>query len=345
MSFSRPVYLYGLALLPLLFLFWLWTERRRQAALARLGEQALLQRLSAGVNRRGRRWQTWLWFFALALLLVGLARPLWGTQVETVTQRGVQVMVALDVSQSMLAEDIKPNRLTRAKLEIADLMDRLGGDEIGLVLFSGASFIQFPLTADYATARSFLDAAEPSMISRPGTAMADAIQTAMSGFDPHRSSQKVILLITDGEDHEGNVVEAARQAADEGAIIYAIGFGSPQGNPIPVFDANGQVSGFKKDSQGEVVLSRLDEATLQQVASVGNGRYYRAAADASELDAVVGEINRLQKEELANRFETHGVERFQGFILVALAVLVIAQLIPDRGRHTDQVWQTERVKE
>jgi Ca-activated chloride channel family protein len=335
MTFARPIYLYALILVPLLLLFWLWTERRRQTALARLGQAPLMARLSAVVNRRGRHWQAVLWFLALVLLLVGLARPQWGTQMERVTQEGVQVMVVLDVSQSMLVEDIKPTRLSRAKLEIADLMDQLGGDEVGLVLFSGASFIQFPLTSDYATARSFLDAAEPGVISRPGTAIGDAIHTAMTGFDPHRSSQRVILLITDGEDHEGDALKAAQQAAEEGVIIYAIGFGSPQGDPIPVYNDAGEVTGFKKDANGEVVLSKLDESTLQQIAQAGGGQYYRASADGSELKALQAEISRLQKEELAERFETYGVERFQGFVLAGLAALVIAGVIPDRKREAN----------
>jgi Ca-activated chloride channel homolog len=329
MTFARPMFLYGLLLLPLLALFWVWTERRRQTALARLGEASLIARLSATVNRRGRRWQAVLWLAALALLLLGLARPQWGTQVERVTQEGLQVLVALDVSQSMLVEDIKPNRLSRAKLEISELMEQLDGDEVGLVLFSGASFIQFPLTSDYATARSFLDAADPRVISRQGTAIAEAIDTAVAGFDPHRTSQRVILLITDGENHEGDALAAAQRAAEEGVIIYAIGLGSTQGDPIPVYGAEGDVAEFKRDAAGEVVLSKLDELTLQQIAQAGGGKYYRAAADGSELGAIVAEINQLQREEMAERFETYGVERFQGFVLIGLALLTVSQLIPE----------------
>lgn len=333
MTFARPLFLYGLLLLPFLLLFFLWTERRRKSALLRLGQEALMDRLSASVNVRGRRWQALLWALGFSLLLLGLARPQWGSTVERVTQEGVQVMVALDVSQSMLVEDIKPNRLSRAKLEIGELMDQLGGDELGLVVFSGASFIQFPLTSDYATARSFLDAAKPGIISRPGTAVAEAIRTASAGFDAHRSSQRVIILITDGEDHAGQGLEAAKKAAENGIIIYAIGFGSPQGDPIPVTDETGAVIGFKKDQTGQVVLSRLDEATLQRIAQAGNGKYFRASADGAELEAIVAEIRSLQTEELAERFETYGVERFQGFVLAGLAALVVAQIIPDRRRE------------
>jgi Ca-activated chloride channel family protein len=333
MTFAKPVFLYGLILLPVMFLFVMWANRRRQAALARLGNPSLVARLSGSVNWRGRRWRTVLWFVALAGLLISLARPQWGTETRVVEQQGLEVMVALDVSKSMLAQDIKPDRLSRAKLEIADLMTRLGGDEIGLVLFSGASFIQFPLTSDYATARTFLDNARPEVISKPGTNIGDAIRTAMSGFDYDRSSQKVIVLITDGEDHDADTLAVAQEAADQGIMLYAIGFGSPQGEPIPEYNDQGEVVGYKKDQAGEVVLSKLDEATLQQIAQIGNGEYFRATVDGSELGALVSELNMLQQGELSNQIETWGIERFQGFLAAALIALVVRELIPDRVRR------------
>jgi Ca-activated chloride channel family protein len=316
-----------------MFLFVMWAARRREAALARLGNPSLVARLSSSVNWRGRRWRTVLWFFALAGLLISLARPQWGTEMQVVEQQGIEVMVALDVSNSMLAQDIKPDRLSRAKLEIADLMTRLGGDEIGLVLFSGASFVQFPLTSDYATARTFLDNARPEVISKPGTNIGAAIRTAMSGFDYNRASQKVIVLITDGEDHDADTLTVAQGAADQGIMLYAIGFGSPRGEPIPEYNDQGEVVGYKKDQAGEVVLSKLDEVTLQQIAQIGNGKYFRATVDGSELGALVSELNTLQVGELSSQIETWGIERFQGFLAAALIALVVMELIPDRVRE------------
>jgi Ca-activated chloride channel family protein len=330
MTLVKPVFLYGLFLLPLMGLFLWWASRRRKEDLARLGNLALVQRLSSTANWRGRRWRDALWLVVVALLFVSLARPTWGTETEVVEQEGIQVMVALDVSKSMLAQDIKPDRLSRAKMEIADLMSRLGGDEIGLVLFSGASFVQFPLTADYATALTFLDNARPEVISRPGTAIGDAIGTAMAGFDAKRASQKVILLITDGEDHEGDAVAMAEQAAEQGILIYTIGFGSPQGEPIPETNQQGEITGYKRGENGDVILSRLDEATLREVAKAGGGQYFLATADGSELVALAGELDALQKAELSAQLETRGIERFQGFLLVALALMVVSELIPDR---------------
>jgi len=331
MTFAQPVFLYGLlVLLPFMGLFLVWAARRRKRDLGQLGDLALVQRLSSTVNWRGRRWRDALWLAVLALLLISLARPMWGTVVQEVEQEGIEVMVALDVSQSMLAQDIKPDRLSRAKMEIADLMTRLGGDEMGLVLFSGASFVQFPLTSDYGTALTFLDNARPEVISRPGTAIGDAIQTAMAGFDMSRTSQKVIVLITDGEDHGGDALAMAEMAAGQGIMLYTIGFGSPQGEPIPEYDARGEVIGYKQDQQGEVVLSKLDEATLQQIAKAGGGQYFRAGADGRELAALVSELNTLQKGELSSQIEILGIERFQPFLLAALALMMAMELIPDR---------------
>ena len=331
MTFAQPIFLYSLVIiLPVIVLFLLWAGQRHKAALARLGNPTLVQRLSSTVNWRGRRWYTALWFVVLTMLFVSLARPQWGTESREVEQEGIEVMVALDVSNSMLAQDIKPDRLSRAKLEIADLMNRLGGDEIGLVLFSGASFIQFPLTSDYATARTFLDNARPQVISKQGTNIGDAIRTAMSGFDLNRSSQKVIVLITDGENLEGDALAMAQTAAEQGVMIYTIGFGSPSGEPIPEYNDQGEVTGYKRDQNGEVVISKLDEATLQQLAQIGHGTYFQATVDGSELSALVAELNALQKGELSSRTETWGIERFQNFLWVALIALVVMEFIPDR---------------
>lgn len=343
MSFGQPIFLWALVGTPLLILFLRWAQQRRQAALQRLGNPHLIAQLSATVNGRGRWWQSVLWLLAIVFLLLALARPQWGSQVQVVEQEGVQIMVALDISKSMLAADLKPDRLSRAKFEISDLMNRLRGDEIGLALFAGASFIQFPLTSDYDTARAFLESANPGMISRPGTAIGAAIRTATQGFDPHRSNQKVIVIMTDGEDHEADAEPAAKAAADQGIIIYTIGFGSPQGEPIPELDDQGKVTGYKKDANGVPILSKLDEVTLQRLALVTHGRYFRASASGEELDALAAAIDQLQKAQLESRFTIQKIERYQLFLLVALVALVMAELIPERLRpasgSTRRWWQ------
>jgi Ca-activated chloride channel family protein len=332
MDFAEPTYLFCFGPLLWLALLLFFLSKRKQAALNRLGTPQLIAKLSATVNRLGRRWQIALWFLALALVIVVLARPRWGSQVEYVERRGVEIMIALDVSQSMLAEDLKPNRLARAKLEISELMDRLEGNEVGLVVFAGAAYIQFPLTSDFSTARFFLEAAHPGMISRPSTNLADAIEAAMSGFNEERASQKVIILLTDGEANEftDEVLPMAQEAAEQGMIIYAIGFGSPEGEPIPEYDNLGNLTGYKKDRQGETVLTYLDETTLEQIALTTGGQYFRAAADGREVGFLADVISQLQTSELESRFETRGVERFQWFLGLAILALVIIELIPDR---------------
>jgi Ca-activated chloride channel family protein len=333
MDFAQPNFFYCFIPLLIVGLTLAFLAKRKKAALAKLGMPDLIARLSATVNYTGRRWKMILWFIALGFLIVSLARPRWGSQVEYVERRGVEIMVALDVSESMLAEDLKPSRLARAKLEISELMDRLEGNALGLVLFSGAAFVQFPLTSDFATARNFLEAANPEVISRPGTAIAEAIDIALTGFDEERATQKVIILLTDGENHEGDAKEAAETAAERGIIIYTIGFGSPDGEPIPEYDLEGNLVDYKRDRSGEVVLSRLDETTLQEIALITGGDYYRAVPDGREIGFVADAIGELQTSELESRFETRRIERYQWFLAVAIAALVLIELIPKRVRQ------------
>jgi Ca-activated chloride channel family protein len=342
MTFANPQFLIiGLFLIPLIGLFMGWAAKRRRHAIKQLGDSALIRRLSNSINWRGRRWQSALWLVALALVVFSLARPQWGSEIQEIEQEGLQVMIALDVSQSMLAEDIKPTRLDRAKLEIADLVKRLDGDEVGIVLFSGASFLQVPLTSDYSTALSYLDSARPTVISRPGTVIGDAIRTALRSFDPDLPSQKVLIVMTDGEDHETSPLNAAQEAVEQDVLIYTIGFGAPEGAPIPITNDYGQTVGYKTDEQGNMILSKLDDATLQAIAETGNGQYYRATVGGTELDALLDEIDGLQTAQLQSRMETTMIERYQFFLGLALLALIAAELIPDRMVERHRIaWKT-----
>ncbi len=332
LTFGQSSLLYFLAALPLAAALAAWAARRRRVDLTRIGNRILVERLQATVNFRGRRIRTALWFAALTMVLVALARPQWGTELETVEQQGVQLMVALDISTSMLAEDAKPNRLARAKLEVTDLISRLQGDDVGLVLFSGAAFVQFPMTFDYGTALTFLENAHPGMISRQGTAITEAIDAAVQGYDVLRPSQKVLVVLSDGEDHEGDAVEAATRAADAGVIVYTVGLGSPEGEPIPdPATSNGSIS-YKRDRRGQMVISRLDETVLQEIAAAGNGRYFSGAAAPSPGEALATEIGGLKTASFESELETRRIERFQIFLFATLAALVAFELIPDRAR-------------
>jgi Ca-activated chloride channel family protein len=330
MQFANPNTLSYLALLPIITLFLWWMAKQRRNMLAKLGEQPLIAKLMSSVNWRGRRWRDGLVLGALGLAIFALARPQWGVNEQIVEQEGVQIMVALDISTSMLAEDLSPNRLIRARQAISDLMAQLGGDEIGLVLFSGASFIQFPLTNDYNTARTFLDAVRPGMISRPGSDLADAIETALAGFDPNRASQKVVVIMTDGGEDQEAAEALAQEVGDDGVIIYTIGFGNPRGEPIPEYDQFGDFVGHKVDSEGKVVLSKLNEPTLQRIAGATNGRYFKASTSGRELEQLVEEINRLQSAKLESRVDSRPIERYQWFLLGAVLLLVVGEWIPER---------------
>ena len=332
MTFAQPQFLLLLLLLPAMALFIFWAGRQQQSALVRLGEIELIRKLSQNINWRGRTWRKALWLLALGTFIIALARPQWGSETREIEQEGLQVIVALDISESMLAEDIKPNRLERAKLEISDLITRLDGDEVGIVLFSGASFIQVPMTTDYNSALAYLDGAKPSVISRPGTVIGDAIRTARRGFDPDINSQKVLILMTDGEDRETDPIAAAKEAAEDDVLIYTIGFGTAEGEPIPEFNEFGEMNGYKVDNRGQVVLSQLDESTLQEIANTGKGRYYRAGSDGRELDSLLNEIDGLQKAQLESRFEVRYIERFQIFLAISLIAFVAGEFIPDRVR-------------
>jgi Ca-activated chloride channel family protein len=333
MDFARPDYLYLLTLIPLAALLFAYTARLKRANIARLGTPALIASLSTSVSESRRQWKMTLWFLALAALLVAMSRPRWGTEVQISAHRGVQVMVALDVSTSMLAEDIKPNRLARAKLTVEELMDRLGGNELGLVLFSGAAFVQFPLTGDLSTAQRFINAASPEAISRSGTALEEAIHVALAGFPKEIASSRVILLLTDGEGHVGDPLVAAAAASDAGVTLHAIGFGSSEGEPIPIRDKTGTLVGYKKDAHGEIVLSRLDEKTLQQLASRTGGLYYRGSASGGEISSITNAIAALDTGELESQFETRGVERFEWFASLALLALAVELSLGDRAKH------------
>ena len=335
MTFAAQQFLFALAALPVLIVFERWVSMRRDAAVSRMGDPVLVERLSAAASRRMRLARFALWTGGIALLIVALARPQWGSEVEIVERRGVQLMVVLDVSRSMLSQDVKPTRLDRAKLEISDLISRLSGDTVGIVLFSGASFVQFPLTADYDTARTYLNSASPSAITRQGTVIGEGIDMAMGSFNDHRESQKVIVIMTDGENHEGDPFAAAQQAAERGAVVYTVGFGSSEGWPVASYNEQGHVIGHRQDAEGRPIISRLDEGALQRIAEAGGGRYFRAA-DPNATVGVLDELRSFQGESFQSELNERRVERFQLFLLAGALSLFLRQVLTDRLVHTSR---------
>jgi Ca-activated chloride channel homolog len=332
--FGSQALLLGYVLVPLLAVFFWYAARWRRRSVARFGDVPLMRRLSESVSRRARAIKMVLTLLSIACLVTALARPQFGTRVETVTRKGQDVMVAIDVSTSMLAEDIVPNRLAKAKHTVGSLIGRLRGDRVGLVAFAGEAFVQSPLTVDYAAAMMFLNAIEPDIIPVAGTDLGAALDVALRGFDDTDQDYRVLVVMTDGEDHEAGIEEQVRRAKENGVRIFTVGFGSPEGVPIPQFDATGARTGFKRDENGDVVTSRLDEATLRQIADATGGRYFRASASESELDDLIEEIAAEEGRELEAREVTQFDEQYQIFLGMALAFLVLEVLVSDRRRVT-----------
>ena len=267
----------------------------------------------------------------IGLLAVALARPQFGTRVETVTREGQDVMVVLDVSRSMTAEDLEPDRLSRAKIEVGRLIQRLQGDRIGLVAFAGDAFVQSPLTTDYGAAMMFLNAMDTDMIDVQGTDLAHALSVAIEALSETPAGNRIIVAVTDGEDHEGGLASAMEQAAEAGVVIHAVGVGSPDGVPLPDFARDGTRRGFRRDDDGSVITTRLDETALQDMALRTGGRYYRLGTPGdglAELVEMIGGGGREMEARQITQFE----EQYQIFLGLALALLILESLISTRKK-------------
>lgn len=326
--FAHPEYLYALFVLPLLAaLFWLvwWWGRR---TLRRYGRTDTLLSMVHGRSRVKYWLRAGVWLLAVAALIVAWANPRIGTKYEEVTRSGIDLIVALDVSNSMLAQDITPSRIVMAKRELTSLIGNLKGDRIGIIVFSGDAYTQLPLTSDYSAATMLTDVIDVGSAPKPGTAIGSAIALARESFKNDEGRYKAMVIITDGENHEDDPIAEAKESADAGVVIHTIGMGSPEGAPIPVM-RNGQVSGFKSDETGQTVLTRLDESTLAQIASATGGSFTRAANGRDNLAAVFDGIERMEKKEFGTRQFTDFEDRFQYLIALAIVLFVFELLIAE----------------
>ena len=330
--FGESDLVFAYLLVPALIALSWWAAARKRRDLARFGDQQLLDRLTATVSRRGQAAKTVLLVVAVALLVTALARPQFGSRVETVRREGQDIVIALDLSASMRAQDISPTRLAKAKFAIADVIDRLEGDRVGLVAFAGEAFVQCPLTLDYGAANLFLNAMDPDMMSVQGTNLGQAVEVALDAFAETDRRHRVLVVITDGEDHEGAVDRAIERAREAGVRIYTVGIGSAEGVPIPEMDAAGGPQGFTRDVDGAVVTTRLDEATLQTIAARTGGVYYRASPAGAELALLAGELTAGEGQEFQTEQVTLFDEQYQIFLGLALALLVAEALVSDRRR-------------
>ncbi|MBM4185038.1 MAG: VWA domain-containing protein [Gemmatimonadetes bacterium] len=332
--FADIEWLWALALVPAAAGLFVLAARRRRRALEAFADAALVRTLTGTVSVAARRWKLALLLGGLVFLVISLARPQFGTRVETVRSVGQDIIVAVDLSTSMLAEDVAPNRLERARLAILRLMGSLDGDRIGLVAFAGSAFVQSPLTVDYSAAGMFLGAMHPDLMPMQGTDLGEAVRVSLDALEEGARQARVIVLVTDGENLEGDFEEDLERAVEAGVQVHVVGIGSPEGAPIPEYDATGRRTGFLRDDEGTVVTTRLDEGTLRTVAERTGARYVRAGAGGTAFDDLVDEIAGVEGEALDARQITQFEEQFQIFLGVALALLLLEWLLPERRRVT-----------
>ena len=326
--FGEPACLYLLAILPLLAVFYVYTNYRLRKRMRKYGDLALLRQLMPDVSAHRVHLKFGLMFTAIALIIFVLARPQFGSKMETVKRSGIETVIALDISNSMLAEDVQPNRLEKSKRLVSKLMDSFTNDKVGMIVFAGQAFTQLPITSDYISAKMFLDAIDPSLIASQGTDIGGAINLATKSFTPKEEVGRAVIIITDGENHEGGAEEAARDAAEKGMQVFVLGVGSPEGAPIPA--ATGRSNDFRKDKEGNVIVTRLNEQMCRQIAQAGKGMYIRVDNSNSAQRILQAEIDKLAKADVETTVFTEFDEQFVVVAWIALIVLVLEVLVLER---------------
>ncbi|MCK5534764.1 VWA domain-containing protein [bacterium] len=337
MRFASPYSLYLLLIIPVLVFFYVFTFRQKKKALALFGNLKLVKNLTASVSKPRQIIKTILVVTGFFFLILALTGPQIGTKLVQVKRKGLDIIIAIDTSLSMTAEDIKPNRLAKAKMELESLIDQMEGDRIGIIAFAGNAFVQCPLTLDYRAAKMFLNLINTDLIPQPGTSIGEAIRLAIKSFSQKERKYKVLILLTDGEDYHSLPLKAGDQAKKEGIKIYTIGFGSPKGELIPLYDEKGDIISYKKDKKGAAVMSKLDEMTLGKIALNTGGKYYRATAGELEVEQLYKEISRLEKKELQSKFFSQYEDRFQYFLAICLILLFFELILPARKKLVEKL--------
>ena len=323
-NFAQAQYLLLLILVPFFFVIQAVVLKVRKKRIRKFGDEALVSRLMPSYSE-GKTWiRLVLFSIGFIFFIIGLSRPQIGARLKEHETKGAEIMIVLDVSNSMLAEDYSPNRLERAKLAISRLVDKLRDERIGLIVFAGNSFVQLPITTDYVSAKMFLNSISTESVPVQGTAMGDAISTAMKSFSLQSEKSRAVIVITDGENHEDDPVSAAQQAAELGVRVFTIGVGSPEGKPIP-FEGE-----LLKDKNGDIVVTRLDESILRDVADAGNGLYVRAGTSEFGLNPVINEIKKMEDEKYSSVVFEEYDEQFMNFFAIALIFFVLEMLVGDR---------------
>lgn len=332
MRWEHPVYLFLLILIPLIGVVSGIMAKRRKKLLAAYAEERFYNFYFQEFS--GFHWHLKTWIFNLALLfiIIALARPQWNKEVQIMKKEGIDIVVCIDVSKSMDAQDIKPSRIDRAKDQITRFIDGLRGDRIAIVAFAGRSFVQCPLTDDYSAAKLFLSLLDTETVTSYGTDIGGALQTAMPLF-AEAEKHKVIIVVSDGEDLEENALDVAKESAGQGAVIYTLGVGSPQGSTIPIQDAQGNTV-YAKDDAGNIIFTKLDIATLTDIARSGNGRFYPITPQQSEILEILNNINAIEKKKFDSKEYVRYKEQYHWFVAIALALLCIEWLIVTRKKTT-----------
>lgn len=318
LRFEDSIYLWLLLLIPLLAVIRLFTWRRRRSALRKFGDPALLRQLMPDVSRYRPTVKFWLLNGALAVLVLMLARPQMGSGISHEKRNGIEAIICMDISNSMRAEDVAPSRLDKSKMLVEDMVDHFTNDKIGLVVFAGDAFVQLPITSDYVSAKMFLQNIDPSLIETQGTNIGDAIKVAMQSFTQQDGVGRAIIVITDGEDHEGGALEAAAAARKKGINVFILGVGSPNGAPIPM--GNGD---YLKDASGQTVMSALNEQMCRQVAQAGSGMYIHVDNTSDAQEELNDQLTKLQKGETDSVIYSQYDEQFQAFGILAIILLVL----------------------
>lgn len=322
--FANPEYLFLLILVPVFVLWFIYCRYRRKSYLASFGDKELIAKLMPSVSSARVVFKFILFIIAFSGVVFAMAEPQIGAKLQTVKRKGIEVMVALDISNSMLANDVAPNRLERSKQMIYKIMEDMNNDKIGVVVFAGKSFVQLPITSDYRSAKSFISKISPDMIQQQGTSIGGAIDMCVSSFGPAGENGRAIIVITDGENHEDDAKSAAQKAWDAGIQVNVIGIGKPEGSPIPI-DGGRE---FKKDKSGVTVITKLNEAMAQDVAKAGGGIYVRADNSNSAIKIMNKELNKISSGDVASQIYSDFNEQFQLvlFIVVFLLLLEICVL-------------------
>jgi Ca-activated chloride channel homolog len=320
--FAHPEYLYALLLIPLLILVFTFMQAWKKRARRKFAEQQLMQQLTRDRSRSKPLLKHILSVTGLTLIIIACANPQIGTRLEEIKREGVDIIIAVDVSNSMKAEDIRPNRLERARQVISRLVDKLENDRIGIIVFAGQAYVQLPITTDYAAAKLFLSSIDTDIIPTQGTCIGCAIDLAQESFVGNDNKHKALVIITDGENHEEDAVEAAKKANQSGIIIHTIGMGTSHGAPIPVY-RNGMQVDFLKDHDGNTILTKLETLTLERVAAEGKGQFIQASNTDDGLNAILASISKMQKKSFGSKQFSGFEDRFQYFLAAGLFLMLI----------------------